>query len=98
MSEPQSIELTINHASGLHMRPATLFVQTAAKFQSKITVKNLDREKSPAGDAKSMFTIMMLGVKQGHRVHVEAVGDDAEQALAALKELVDTNFAEFDEH
>lgn len=94
MSETQTIELVIDHAAGLHMRPATLFVQTAAKFQSSIKITNLDRPSSPVADAKSMFTVMMLGVKQGNRIRVEATGADAAAALAALQGLVARSFEE----
>lgn len=87
-----SIVLTIDHKDGLHMRPATPFVQTAARFKSKIRARNLDRPDSPEVDAKSMVAIMTLTVRQGQRVHVHAEGEDALEALTALEALVARNF------
>jgi phosphotransferase system HPr (HPr) family protein len=86
--------LTINHSAGLHLRPAALFVQLAAKYKSTIKVRNLSREHSPETDAKSMFGIMQLGVAQGNQVLVRADGDDEQAAVEALRQLVASNFGE----
>ncbi len=94
MSETQEVVLSINHPSGLHLRPAALFVKTAARFSSDIRITNLDRPEAPEVDAKSMFGLMQIGVSQHHRVRVRATGDDAANALAALQRLVDRNFEE----
>jgi phosphocarrier protein FPr len=91
-SSANSIVLTIDHKDGLHMRPATPFVQTAARFKSKIRARNLDRPDSPEVDAKSMVAVMTLTVRQGQRVRLQAEGDDAAEALAALAALVARNF------
>lgn len=90
---PEAI-LTVDHPAGLHMRPATLFVRTAADFTSRLRVRNLDRPDRPAVDAKSMIGVMKLGVSQGHRIHVTAEGDDAQAALDALARLVAGGFVE----
>lgn len=87
-----SIVLTIDHKDGLHMRPATPFVQTAARFKSSIRARNLDRPDSPEVDAKSMVAVMTLTVRRGQRVQLQAEGEDAAEALAALEALVARNF------
>lgn len=92
MSEAHELTLTIDHPAGLHMRPAALFVRTAGRFQSQIKITNLSRSGSAEADAKSLFGIMQCGVSQGHQVRVRAEGDDAEQALAALQQLVNNRF------
>lgn len=84
--------LTITHPAGLHMRPAALFVQTAARFKSSVRVVNLDRPASPTVDAKSMIGVMQIAVSQGHRVHINVEGEDAEAAIAALQKLVESGF------
>lgn len=94
MSDTPEVILTIDHPSGLHLRPAALFVKTAARFQSSITMYNLDRVGRPETDAKSMFGVMQQGVSQGHRVRLRANGSDAHAALAALKSLVASGFEE----
>lgn len=88
------ITLTITHPAGLHMRPAKDFVQTATRFQAQLRAHNLDRPGSPEANAKSMIDIMKLGVAQGHRILITAEGDDADAALAALEQLVTSNFGE----
>jgi phosphocarrier protein HPr len=85
-----TITLTINHEAGLHARPAALFVQTAGKFASSITVTHGER----TANAKSILTVLTLGAKQGSEVTIHAEGDDAQQALDALRELVESNFGE----
>ena len=86
--------LTISHPAGLHLRPAALFVRTANRFTSQITLTNLSRDGSADVDAKSMLGVMQAAVSQGHQVRVHADGADAPDAVAALAALVDSNFAE----
>jgi phosphotransferase system HPr (HPr) family protein len=88
-----SITLTIAHPVGLHARPAAKFVQTAARFQSRIEATNLTRGNGPV-NAKSVLKVLTLAVQQGHQIRVQAEGPDAEAALAALRELVESNFGE----
>lgn len=94
MSTPHELTLVIDHPAGLHLRPAALFVKTAARFESRITIINLDRLGRPESDAKSMFGVMQQAVSQGHRVRLRAEGADAEQALATLQQLVRNQFEE----
>lgn len=84
------IKTTVTHDVGLHARPAALFVQTAKKFESDIIVKAGDREV----DAKSILSIITLGVNQGTEIRIYAQGIDAKQALDELKNLVENNFKE----
>ncbi len=91
-SSPVECIVRVRHASGLHMRPATLFVQMAARFRCAIKARNLDHPVSGDADAKSILDVMKLGVAQGHRVRLVAEGDDALTALDALQRLVERNF------
>ena len=84
------IELTITNKVGLHARPASLFVQKASKYNSEITVYNGDEQ----ADAKSILDLLMLGVNQGTVITIQAEGEDAEQALAAIQSLHAANFGE----
>jgi phosphotransferase system HPr (HPr) family protein len=84
----------IRHPTGLHLRPAAQFVQTAARFASTIRIKNLSRPEAPEIDAKSMFGMLQCGVAQGHTIRVRAEGTDAAAAVAALQALVERDFEE----
>jgi phosphotransferase system HPr (HPr) family protein len=81
------IELEIAIESGLHARPAAAFVQLAASFSSRIEISNLDRGKGPV-NAKSVISVLTLGVRNGDRIRLGADGEDGETALAALAKFV----------
>lgn len=87
------INLTVNHPSGLHARPAAIFVNTAKTFSCNITVRNLTAGK-PAVNAKSILSVITQGVNQGFEIELAAEGDGAEDALQALKDLIESNFGE----
>ena len=82
-----SIELQIRNASGLHARPAALFVRTAGAQRARIRVRNITRGTAEA-DAKSLLGIMGLGVSRGHWIEVSADGDDEMAGLAAIRAAV----------
>jgi phosphotransferase system HPr (HPr) family protein len=86
-------KITITNKVGLHARPASLFVQTANKCASNITVCNLTTAGSPV-NAKSIISILTLGVMQNHEILIQAVGPDEEDAIERLKALVLSNFGE----
>lgn len=90
MSHPLvSRTVTIKNEQGLHARPARMFATTASQFASEVElVKGNERV-----DAKSIIHIMTLGATRGTELLLEARGVDAEQAIAALVQLVDDGFA-----
>jgi phosphotransferase system HPr (HPr) family protein len=83
----RTIELTVGNPSGLHARPAALFVRNAATFTSRITVENLDRASAPA-DAKSILMVLSAGVSRGHRIRITVEGPDEDAAIEALEAFV----------
>jgi phosphotransferase system HPr (HPr) family protein len=88
-----SLKITIKHPAGLHARPAALFVQTAQKFTSDIHVQNLT-DQGEVANAKSILSVLTLGVMQGHEIEINAEGEDADAALGALKTLIENDFGE----
>jgi len=86
-------ELVVKHPVGLHARPATKFVQVATGFPCKITISNLSNFKQPV-NAKSVLSVLTLEVAQGHRICIHAEGDKEEEAIQALRELIENNFGE----
>src|SRR5216683_4166424 len=83
-------QFTLTDPAGLHARPATHFVQTAARFQAHIRVSGHGKE----ADATNIFELLSLSLRQGETVTMRASGVDAQAALAALSELADANFYE----
>lgn len=71
---------TINVASGLESRPAALFVQSAGKFLSKITV-SVDNKTV---NAKSIMGVISLGIIDNQSVTITADGPDEKEAVSEL--------------
>jgi phosphoenolpyruvate-protein phosphotransferase/dihydroxyacetone kinase phosphotransfer subunit len=84
------VQLPLTNPTGLHARPASLFVQTAAKFPANIRVLGRGRE----ADATSIIGVLSLGMRQGDTITLRASGPDAPAAIDALSELVRVNFYE----
>jgi len=86
----QTIKIT--NPSGLHARPAAMFVQTAGKFTSNIWIKKGERQV----DAKSIMGLMSLAVAQGEEIEISADGEDEKLAVNELVDLVTSSFGEYD--
>jgi len=86
--------VTITYSAGLHARPAALFVRKAASFQSSIRLRNLSRDAAREVDAKSILSVMTLGVEQGHEISITAEGSDETAAIDALRALIEGSFGE----
>lgn len=82
--------LEIKNKSGLHLRPAAEFVKKAAEFKASIILEKDGKEVN----AKSILHVQSLGVRQGMTVKIRAEGEDAEEAVAALTQLVESKFGE----
>jgi phosphotransferase system HPr (HPr) family protein len=84
------IKITLQHPAGLHARPASMFVQTAKRFQSTITASHGSRSVN----AKSILSVLTLGANQGAEITIRAEGEDADAAVEALRALIAGNFGE----
>lgn len=84
----KQVVVTVIAEVGLHARPASLFVKKAGEFSSAITVAKGEKEV----DAKRLLAVMSLGVKQGESITITAEGDDEQEAIDALQQLVESNF------
>jgi phosphocarrier protein HPr len=76
-------EATVGPEEGIHGRPAAQFIKTAKRFSSQIVVIKGDREVS----AKSVMKITGFA-KKGEKITIRAEGEDAEEAVDALAELI----------
>ncbi len=87
-----SRKVTIKNKLGLHARPAMMFVETASKYQAMVSVCRTDQ--SEPVDGRSIMQMMMLAATEGTQLEISATGEDAENAVEALVELVKSNFQE----
>jgi phosphocarrier protein len=86
----QEVTLVVRHGVGLHARPAALLVQTAKEYKSAISVGKDDVEVN----AKSILSILTLGVNQNTIIKIKADGEDEEEAVKALEKLIESNLGE----
>ncbi len=85
MAERQA---TVASSSGLHARPAKLFVQAVQQTGVSVTIAV---EGGPDLNAGSILTLMGLGATQGTVVTLKADGDGADAALDTLVEFLETD-------
>lgn len=78
---------TITDPEGIHARPAGEFVKAAKSFESKVTIA----KDGKSADAKKIFGVMGLGVKQGQTIDVTVEGADEETAAASLEDFLKNN-------
>lgn len=83
-----SKNVIVQNQVGLHARPATFFIQKANNFKSSIWVSKDDRKVN----AKSLLGVLSLGIIKGTTITVIADGEDEEEAVNTLVELIDSNF------
>ncbi|WP_435079082.1 dihydroxyacetone kinase phosphoryl donor subunit DhaM [Clavibacter michiganensis] len=79
-------EATLVNRDGLHARPAADFVTRASAYSAAVTVNGQN--------AASLLGVMALGLTRGAHVVIEATGEDAEEAVTALVELIESGFGE----
>lgn len=84
-------QVQIKNKTGLHARPASDFVLTAKKFESKISIC---KENGEAVNAKSIVRLLAEGIGQGTKVEIMADGNDEQLALNELVALVESGFGE----
>lgn len=78
------VTVEIKNETGLHARPAALFVETAKRFTAAITVF----AGAKKANAKSITSLLMLGISHGASIDIEADGPDEAGAVDALASLV----------
>jgi len=80
----------IKNRLGLHARAAAQLVQTASRFRADVTVEKDGMEVN----GKSIMGILMLAAPQGSQIVVSVAGEDAEQAMTAIGQLINDGFGE----
>jgi multiphosphoryl transfer protein len=85
-----AVDVTISGGSGLHARPATFLVDVAKGFEADVKL----RAGARVANAKSLASLLGLGVEAGTTVTVLARGADAEAALAAIRQAVEAGLGE----
>lgn len=82
---------TIINQRGLHARAATKLVQVAGKYPCEVTLRGPDNEPT---NAKSVMGVLLLCGAKGTVIEVSASGQQAEEAVSAIGELIAARFGE----
>jgi phosphotransferase system HPr (HPr) family protein len=85
-----SRDIEIKNKLGLHARAAAKLVHTAARFKSDIKIRKGEEEV----DGKSILGILLLAAGRGSTVTIRAEGEDENEAMNAVQELIDRKFDE----
>ena len=83
-------EVDITNKVGLHARPASLLVEAAHKFRSRIWIE----KDGQVSDGKNIMSLLLLCADKGSSIKIRAEGSDAAEAVQTLVQLVKNKFGE----
>lgn len=83
-------EMVISNRLGMHLRPAQQLVQVVLKFRCEVHL----HKDGQRVNAKSIMGLLTLAAGKGTKIIVECEGDDAGDALVAVRTLIDSGFGE----
>ena len=81
-------EVTINNKIGLHARPASLLINNAVQFDSEMKMIYEGKE----ANLKSIISLMSLAVGAGEEVIIKAEGEDEDEALSKITNIIENGF------
>ena len=82
--------ITISNKLGLHARASAKLTKLAGTFGCDIHLARGRRRIN----AKSIMGVMMLAAGMGAEIEIETDGADEQQAMTALRNLIDSKFGE----
>ena len=85
-----SKKVRIINPTGLHLRPAGIFCNTAVKFDSKITFQYGNTN----ANANSVLSVLGACIKKGDEIELICDGADEEEALAAMVKAIEDGLGE----
>ncbi|QDT01406.1 Phosphocarrier protein HPr [Adhaeretor mobilis] len=90
MNEPVQRTVVVTNPQGIHLRPAEQIARLAEQFESEITISH----ETFSVDAKSIIHVMTLAAREGVKLTLSARGPDAQEAVDALVQLVESDFVD----
>ena len=90
----KQIEIVIHNRTGLHARPAKVLVNLAKQFKADIRLQHGEKK----ANAKSMVSVLTLGVVSGSEITVQADGVDEEKAIAEIETAILAGLGDEDGH
>ncbi len=83
-------DITVNIEVGLCAKPASHFIRTANEFKSRVKIV-VDGGKATA-NAKSLLSVLALGISKGDTITLIAEGDDEQAAIDKLVDQIENGF------
>jgi len=83
-------DMVVVNSLGLHARPAAALVQTVLAYKSDVRVSLNGQQVN----AKSIMGLLTLAAAQGSTLRVTCSGEDAQDALDAVRALIESGFGE----
>ena len=83
-------KIIINNPTGLHLRPAGIFCQTAMEYKSKVTFVN----QNGVWNAKSILSVLGACIKHGDEIELICEGEDEEEALVSMLKAISEGLGE----
>ena len=77
-------DIILENDTGLHARPASIFVRESSKYISEIMLIKEEHEYN----AKSIMSILTMGARKGDKLIIKAEGEDEEKAVQELIEVL----------
>lgn len=84
----KKIEYKIKNPGGIHARPVTLLVNRFRQFNCDTIIE----KDGKSVNAKDIFALMTLGIKQNDVITITFDGEDEKKAAKALKSLLEKEF------
>ena len=85
-----SKKVVINNPTGLHLRPAGIFCNTAVQFDCKVTFQH----DTTTANAKSVLSVLGACIKKGDEIELICEGSDEEEAMAAMVKAIEDGLGE----
>ncbi len=85
-----SKKTVIHNTTGLHLRPAGLFCETASRYKSSVTFTH----RGDTSNAKSVLSILGACIKKGDEIEIFCDGIDEEEALEGMLKAVEDGLGE----
>ena len=86
-------EIVVQNRSGIHARVSTMIAQRCKEFVSDVRLRN----GRTVADCRSVLDLLSLGASNGTTVYLEAVGEDAAEAVDVIVAMFEARFNEDDE-
>ena len=93
LSINETLEVIIQNAHGLHLRPAATLIKTLSKFRAEILIENRTDNRGPVL-AQSLVDIARLQIRQGDTVRFSISSTDPQPVIASIRSLVENQFGE----